>query len=298
MNTFGTTKSAIGAACMLVWLAAGCAVEADPGVGGEENGEAQQQVFAGNQSGRLVAEGGRCLDLPSGTIPGTPQIFDCDNGQNQQWTLLNNPNGYITVHESPLAGLSVRSDYPGQVSVVQLMGLPGQYWAMPSAQIPSATGWCLSASGGANQVIADTCGRAGTNWTFNETSNPLQITLNNQTYCLEAGGVVNGSTLYYRPCIAGASNQSWTIYAGGTIRQNNLCVDIRGGGGQGHVVQVFTCNGGSNQSWRLQGEIQNVDSKQCLSLDAPDGVPNTNNHGPVVEAACNGASWQSWLHTW
>lgn len=53
----------------------------------------------------------------------------------------------------------------------------------------------------------------------------------------------------------GRQNQQWTVYADGTItgNQSGLCLDATGAGtATGTPLELWTCNGGSNQKWTLR----------------------------------------------
>ncbi|HYS41506.1 MAG TPA: RICIN domain-containing protein, partial [Pseudonocardiaceae bacterium] len=48
------------------------------------------------------------------------------------------------------------------------------------------------------------------------------------------------------------NNQKWTVNPDGTITgaQYGLCLDANGAGtANGTLLQLWTCNGGSNQKW-------------------------------------------------
>jgi Ricin-type beta-trefoil lectin domain-like len=46
--------------------------------------------------------------------------------------------------------------------------------------------------------------------------------------------------------------QNWTFPGNGTIGLNGKCMDITGAGtANGVLVELWTCNGGGNQQWRV-----------------------------------------------
>ena len=48
------------------------------------------------------------------------------------------------------------------------------------------------------------------------------------------------------------ANQQWTVEPDGTLQVYGKCMDITGANyGNGTLIELWTCNGGSNQQWHL-----------------------------------------------
>jgi Ricin-type beta-trefoil lectin domain len=95
--------------------------------------------------------------------------------------------------------------------------------------------------------------------------------------------------------------QAWVLSSNHTIRPvayQNLCLDIRGGGGLDNIIQTFSCNGGSNQAWHFNGAVMNDYDDQCLQLPLVNGVPLTASGTPVTMGGCNYYSYQVWNYVW
>ncbi|KAK1548187.1 hypothetical protein Q3G72_012754 [Acer saccharum] len=66
-----------------------------------------------------------------------------------------------------------------------------------------------------------------------------------------------------------------------TLAQNNMCVDVRDNAlKNGGRMQIWSCTGGANQQWRIEGPLFQTQQNQCLDL--PGGL------------AFNGAPLQVW----
>ena len=74
---------------------------------------------------------------------------------------------------------------------------------------------------------------------------------------------------------------------------SGLCLDVKGlDTTPGATVQVWTCNGGSNQQWELTaaGELRTLGGTRCLDARGAATAPGT----PVISYTCNGQANQRW----
>ena len=84
-------------------------------------------------------------------------------------------------------------------------------------------------------------------------------------------------------------------------QHSNLCLAVAGAGtGNGDKIIQWTCNGGTEQDWRLRArsggryEIRNDHSKMCMAI----GAGSKENSAPVVQWPCRDATVdQSWQLT-
>ncbi|WP_345033252.1 ricin-type beta-trefoil lectin domain protein [Kutzneria kofuensis] len=90
----------------------------------------------------------------------------------------------------------------------------------------------------------------------------------------------------------GSAAQTWTV-RNGTLVNSGQCMDVTGQGtANGTLVELWECNGGSNQQWTQasDGSLRSAQSGKCL--DDP-GFSTTN--GTQLEIwDCNGGSNQRW----
>jgi hypothetical protein len=90
-------------------------------------------------------------------------------------------------------------------------------------------------------------------WVYNSSA---EIVGNSPTGCLQEAGTANGSRAVLEPC-TGATSQQWSIdpFGGEFVNlASGKCLDADLGtiGGQGTIVQVWSCGGASNQIWSFQ----------------------------------------------
>jgi glucose/arabinose dehydrogenase len=74
---------------------------------------------------------------------------------------------------------------------------------------------------------------------------------------------------------------------------SGLCLDVKAvDPTPGAAVQIWSCNGGSNQQWTLTaaGELRTLGGTRCLDAQGAATAPGT----PVVSYTCNGQSNQRW----
>jgi len=87
------------------------------------------------------------------------------------------------------------------------------------------------------------------------------------------------------------------LTAGGQLTvYGTKCLDVPGRATTaGTKVEIWTCNGGTNQQWRLNadGTVSGVESGLCLDVTGA-GTAN----GTAVELwTCNGGSNQRWTRS-
>jgi Ricin-type beta-trefoil lectin domain len=91
-------------------------------------------------------------------------------------------------------------------------------------------------------------------WVYNSSD---EIVGNSPTGCLTEAGTTNGSRAVLETC-TGATSQQWSGNPYGSSEYVNVasgkCLDADLGtiGGQGTIVQVWSCGGASNQLWTFQ----------------------------------------------
>ena len=74
---------------------------------------------------------------------------------------------------------------------------------------------------------------------------------------------------------------------------SGLCLDVKAvDPTPGAAVQIWGCNGGTNQQWELTaaGELRTLGGTRCLDAQAAATAPGT----PVISYTCNGQSNQRW----
>lgn len=110
-------------------------------------------------------------------------------------------------------------------------------------------------SGTANGALLFTCSSSTyQQWVYNRAD---EIVGNSPTGCLDEGAGQNGSRVVLKPC-TGAPSQVWFGSSAGSSEFVNeasgKCLDADLGtiGGQGTIVQVWSCGGASNQIWTFQ----------------------------------------------
>jgi len=121
--------------------------------------------------------------------------------------------------------------------------------------------------------------------------------------CLDDKG---NSSSDNNPAITWACNnkdkaQLWTPYSDNTIRINGKCLDVnKNGTADRTLVDLFTCNGGKNQQWKLtpitsgpakgKQELLGVQSNKCLDIKGA----STANGTQLEIFTCNGGINQAW----
>jgi hypothetical protein len=92
--------------------------------------------------------------------------------------------------------------------------------------------------------------------------------------------------------VAGSADQTWTV-DGDTVRINGKCLDVNGRGTtDGTLVQLWTCNGGTNQQWTAGPNSSLVSTGPGKCLDDP-GASTVDGTQQVIWT-CNGRANQVW----
>jgi len=118
-----------------------------------------------------------------------------------------------------------------------------------------------------------------------------------------AGGTVPDDTqLTESNCNNASLTQSMQINSDGTITDSGACLDDYGAGtAPGNMVEMWTCNGGANQTWVTwpNGQIYNPASSKCLDSTPPTNPPPQPPGGGggagMSLRNCTGAPSQTWL---
>jgi hypothetical protein len=92
----------------------------------------------------------------------------------------------------------------------------------------------------------------------------------------------------------GAAQQQWIVDGSQLRVYANECLDVVGGGTEdGTPIQVWPCNGNSQQQWTWgpDGTIRSIPSGRCLDVVGGDNA----NGAPLQLWDCNGAPWQRFV---
>jgi O-glycosyl hydrolase len=110
--------------------------------------------------------------------------------------------------------------------------------------------------------------------------------------CLAANGTANGTPVVIDTCASGSAAQTWTV-GDGTIQLAGKCLDVTGKGTtNGVLVELWTCNGGTNQLWSAGAANSLVGTGSGKCLDDPG---STTVNGTQQEIwTCTGGANQSW----
>ncbi len=112
--------------------------------------------------------------------------------------------------------------------------------------------------------------------------------------CLAAknNGSANGTPVVIAGCDAADPAQKWTV-SGATVRINGECLDVTGQGtANGVLVELWTCNGGTNQQWTAGANSSLVGTGSGKCLDDP-GFSTTDGTQQEIWT-CNGGANQRW----
>jgi hypothetical protein len=122
------------------------------------------------------------------------------------------------------------------------------------------------------------------------TTGPVVSAIGNN--CLDTFWGQIRTTARLEPCFNNAPQQ-WTFPGDGTIRNNNLCLDVQySGTTPGTTVWLYTCNGTAAQKWveTTAGQIFNQQSNMCLD----DSRFSAAAGNPIWMWPCTGANNQKW----
>lgn len=109
--------------------------------------------------------------------------------------------------------------------------------------------------------------------------------------CLSAA-IATGALVTVAPASAS------TLYSSIVNRVGNLCLDVPGGTTENKKpVQVYHCNGGTNQQWEYTegttagyGQLRNVAGDKCLDVRGASSLPNA----VIQQYTCTGVANQQW----
>ncbi|MCA2229666.1 ricin-type beta-trefoil lectin domain protein, partial [Nonomuraea aurantiaca] len=91
----------------------------------------------------------------------------------------------------------------------------------------------------------------------------------------------------------GQSNQQWAQTTAGELRYGDKCLDA-GGTGNGAKIQIYSCWGGDNQKWRVNSDGTIVGVQSGLCLDAVGA--GTGNGTGLQLYTCWGGGNQKWTY--
>jgi streptogrisin C len=110
--------------------------------------------------------------------------------------------------------------------------------------------------------------------------------------CIDAPTFNDGQQLTIYDC-HGMINQQWTFVGDGTLRTNNMCMDVAWGSrDNGAAIQIVGCSGNPAQQFVLSaaGDLVNPQSNRCVDVSGW----GTANHTPLIQWDCHGGANQKW----
>jgi O-glycosyl hydrolase len=112
--------------------------------------------------------------------------------------------------------------------------------------------------------------------------------------CLDdSGSTANGVQVSIHDCTSGNANQQFSYTSASELQIAGKCLDANGKGTtNGTKAILYTCNGQTNQQWKLNinGTITGVQSGLCLDVSEA----STANGALVQLWSCNGQTNQAW----
>jgi RHS repeat-associated protein len=246
---------------------------------------------------------GKCLDdSAGGTADGTKiQIYSCNGGVNQLWTL--GADGTVKIHGKCMMVTGSGTANNTKIILFTCNGSGGQKWQLGAgfSLVNPQSGKCLDDPSGssvnATQVQIYTC---------NATNPQKWRLLGNGSAptgawpsgiagkCLDdaGGATANGTKVDIYSC-NGTVAQIWTLYNDGTIRNYGKCLSVDANAtADGAKIVLWGCNGSAGQKWEAgpTGYLVNPGSGKCL--DDPGG--STTNGTQLDIYTCNGTAAQTW----
>jgi glucosylceramidase len=138
---------------------------------------------------------------------------------------------------------------------------------------------------------------AGTQGTGGGTTNKtgaITSALNGKCLDVTDGSTANGNQPQLWDCVAGSTNQQWTVGSDGTIKGLGKCLDVANNStADGAAVHLWDCASTvASQKWTVSaaGDVVNSASGKCL--DVKDN--NTANGAKLQLWTCTGTSNQKW----
>jgi len=102
----------------------------------------------------------------------------------------------------------------------------------------------------------------------------------------------NGTPVVIAACAAGNPAQTWTV-AGNAVQLGGKCLDVTGKGtADGTLVELWTCNGGTNQQWTAGANSSLVGTGSGKCLDDPKKSTVDGTQQQIW--TCNGGTNQVW----
>ena len=254
--------------------------------------EGVQLVYGRKPNGAIVADHGRCMDIPGGTpdVGEQLQLFDCLDHANQRWT------GLLTGQLRGMNGtcVDVRGGQAADGAAVQVYGCnngANQQWRMENAGIVGFGGRCAQVGDtfpvDGSPMVMDVCTNEARQ-RFTVTSLGEIRTPDGKCLDVPPNQIAEGTQVQIFACNGGA-NQRFTVSPGGTIRTpGNFCLDVQGESTATYTpLQLYHCTGKLNQKFAFQGEIRGIGGK-CLDL------PNASTaSGTLLQIfGCNGGDNQ------
>ena len=203
-----------------------------------------QKAYGRKLRGSVVGLENRCLDVPGAQFVNgnTPTLFDCQGGDNQNWTHAVN-NDRLSVSGG---GVLKCLDVPGAnnadgtaPTLYDCHGGTNQSWSLKGVAIRGFGGKCLERSG---------------------------------------GSLANGTPISITTCNNTSSSQTWTLTPAGEIRTGDggagsKCIDVPGGNAtNGTQLTLYDCHGGTNQKFAmgLFGQLRTLNKCMGVVNDSPN----------------------------
>jgi RHS repeat-associated protein len=230
------------------------------------------------------------------------QIWACNGGASQQWTVES--NGTIELGGSCLDVKGAGTTNGTLIDLNTCNGQANQQWKPTSSNSLEnpVSGMCLSdpnasTTNGTQLIIAPCNGQIQQKWRppYNGLAPAGALTSGLSGKCLDDANAAssNGNKIDISSCTAGAG-QDWTVQADGTVRVFGKCLDVKGAGtANSTLVDLYTCVGQANQVWETgpSGYLVNPASGKCL--DDP-GSSTTNGTQLNIYTCVSGASNEVW----
>jgi hypothetical protein len=208
------------------------------------------------------------------------QIWDCNGGTAQNWTL--ETNGTIQINGKCV---DITGGGTANGTLVQLWDCNGgtnQQWSKGTdgTLVNPASGKCLDDPNwdttDGTQLQIYTC-NGGSNQQWELPAAPIG-SFYNPAKCVDdnADSAADGTHVQIWDC-NGTAAQEWALETNGTIQINGKCLSTTGGGTTaGTPVELWDCNGGGGQQWAVDGDtLVNPASGMCLddtNWDTTDGT--------------------------
>jgi GH25 family lysozyme M1 (1,4-beta-N-acetylmuramidase) len=245
------------------------------------------------------------------TVAGSPvdtdmTATDSASGYALSFSAKGLPPGLSISSSGAVTGLPYTTGtYDVTVTATDSLGATGTAsftWTVSQAPDTGGTGELVLANGG--KCLDDT-GSSTANgnriqiWTCNDNTAQKWTIVQDQTVrvlgkCLDEGGTGNGAVVELETCAGGNTAQRWQAGTDGQLINvaSDRCLDDSGKKtANGTKLDIWACNGGTNQHWTLPAaELASGLAGNCLT----DKGGSTTNGNPIVTADCAGASSQKW----